>query len=370
MSSAQPAKKDSLVAQIRQSPPLEFPGTVDESWLKGKTVIITGGASGFGRGFVQRWAKAGAIIVFGDYNHVKGAQVEKEVRAETSNGDVYFVGCDVTKWDQQVELFKAAIERSPHGGIDVVVANAGIADAKLSYENPKAEGDSGHPSKPDLAVVDVNLVGTLYTVHLAMYHLPRNPGSRPADPDCDPSKLQRDRHVLIMGSMASVAGITGQGLYSASKHGVLGLFRSVRSTGFTHGIRYSFLAPYYIDTPLLSAGARFLLAGGMMGVPEDVVEAGTRLASDPRIVGRAMAVGPRLKVEEKENGEWVAVGAKGNGKERSLWEIYPHDYDDAEAFNKNFVKMLRVGVGIRGTIGWVQDILRAIMLAITSLWRS
>ena len=271
MTSTESAKKYNLEAQIGQSPPLEFPGTVDDSWLKGKTAVITGGASGFGKGFVQRWAKAGAIVVFGDYNNIKGISVERDIRDETGNDHVHFVRCDVTKWDEQVQLFKAAAQLSVHGGIDAIVANAGITDTKLSYENPKV-GDDGSPSKPDLSVIDVNLIGTIYTIHLAMYYLPRNPGSTPANPNCNPSKMQRDRHVIIMGSMASLAPITGQALYGSSKHGVLGLFRSLRSTGFVHGIRYSFIAPYFVDTPILPPGARVLLAGGKLGVPEDVVE--------------------------------------------------------------------------------------------------
>ena len=367
MPPTQPAKTYGVETQIGQSPPLDFPGTVDDSWLKGKTMVITGGASGFGKGFVRRWAKAGATIIFGDCNVATGTQAERDVRAETGNFDVHFVHCDVTKWDEQVLLFKTAIERSSHGGIDTVVANAGITDSKLSYEHPRAHAGDG-PPQPDLSVIDVNLVGVLFTNHLAIYYLPRNPGSRPADAKCDPFKVQRDRHVIIMGSMASLAPITGQSLYGASKHAVLGLFRSLRSTGFVHGIRYSFIAPYFIDTPLLTLGARILLAGGKLGVPEDVVEAGTRFASDPRIVGRAMAVGPRLKVEEDENGDWRVVEPDANGIEKALWEIHPHDFADVELFNGNFVKLLRKGVEIRGRLAWAQDILSAMSRMITSAW--
>ena len=55
-----------------------------------------------------------------------------------------------------------------------------------------------------------------------------------------------------------------------------------------HGIRVNMLCPYFIDTPIVPATVRVLLAGGAMGKPEDVVEAATRLTADTRIVGRSL----------------------------------------------------------------------------------
>lgn len=115
----------SLSPPAVQSPPLEFPYKVDDTWVNGKTILITGGASGFGAGFVRRWASKGATIVFGDVNTTKGEKLVEAVREETGNKDVYFVKCDVTDWSSQVKLFKEAVRLSGHGGIDAVVANAG-----------------------------------------------------------------------------------------------------------------------------------------------------------------------------------------------------------------------------------------------------
>lgn len=83
------------------------------------------------------------------------------------------------------------------------------------------------------------------------------------------------------------------------------------------------LCPYFIDTPIVPAGARLLLAGGAMGKPEDVVDAGTRLMADSRISGRALAIGPRVTI----NDDWQLVpeGSK-DGKEIAVWEAYADDF--------------------------------------------
>jgi NAD(P)-dependent dehydrogenase (short-subunit alcohol dehydrogenase family) len=95
--------------------------------------------------------------------------------------------------------------------------------------------------------------------------------------------------------MASLSPLPGGSLYTVSKHGVLGLFRSFWSTAFFNGIRVNLLCPYYMDTPLLPTETRFMLAGGAMGKPEDVVEAGTRLMVHTRNIGRALVVVPKVK---------------------------------------------------------------------------
>lgn len=201
-----PAAKYSLEAAIRQSPPIDNTGIVDDSWVKDKTILITGGASGFGAGFFQRWAAAGATIVIGDVNVKKGDQLVRDIRKETGNENLHFLHVDVADWQSQVQFFKDAIRLSPHGGIDTVVANAGIADHDQTIENPEGL-DARNPPPPNLRVLDVNLTGVLYTAHLALFWLARNPGSSPASPECDPSQVHRDRHLLLLSSMAGISPV-------------------------------------------------------------------------------------------------------------------------------------------------------------------
>ena len=130
-----------------------------------------------------------------------------------------------------------------------------------------------------------------------MWYLARNPGSGAANPTCDPETTLRDRHLLLIGSIASLYPIPGQSLYGASKHAVLGLFRCLRATCFQHGIRVSMLAPYFAETSrhMVTPAARAILSGGSLAEVDDVVEAATRFMADPRVVGRALAIAPRFR---------------------------------------------------------------------------
>ena len=355
-----------ITAQIGQSPPLEFPGTVDDSWLKNKVLVITGGASGFGEGFVRRWAAAGAIIIFGDINVPRGTKLAEQVREECGNGNIYFQQCDVTSWPSQVAFFKKAIKLSPHGGIDAVVANAGIADTKLELESPR-DLDADSPPPPNLDCLNVDLIGVIYTTHLAIFYLQRNPGSSPASPTANPAQTLRDRHLLLIGSAASFSPIPRQALYGASKHAVMGLYRCLRSSIFVHGIRINILCPYFIDTPIIDGPGRLILAGGAIGTTDDVVEAGSRFATDPRIVGRAVCIGPKLRLEEQESGEYVLT-QKEEVTPKAIWEIYPMDFEDSDVFQRRLIAVLNRALELRGWIGWGSDVIGAVKHVFKSWW--
>lgn len=365
----QEAAKHPLGELMRQSPPFDINHVPDDSWVKDKVIVITGGASGFGAGFVRRWAAAGAMVIAADINVKNGDQLVREIRKDTGNPNLYFLHCDVTDWQSQVNLFREAVKLSPHGGIDTVVANAGISEGKRAFEEPR-DLDQANPPPPDLAVLDVNLTGVAYTTYLALWYLPRNPGSSPASPKCVPSETHRDRHLILISSYAGLMPIPGAPLYGASKHAVVGLYRTLRSMSFMHGVRVNMLCPYYIDTPLLNGPVRAFLAGGAMGKVEDVVDAATRFAADPRVLGRAVSVGPKLNVKLDADGEWQLVeGESKEAEQRAIWEIYLHDLEDAEVSQRRFVSILNRMTEIRGWTGWFQDMTAAILHGLRSYWR-
>ncbi len=66
-----------------------------------------------------------------------------------------------------------------------------------------------------------------------------------------------------------------------------------------------------------------LIAGSSVANAEDVVEAATRFVADPRVVGRAVAVGPKLKIELDADGQW-SLSKSNAGEEKAIWEIYAH----------------------------------------------
>lgn len=344
---------------VRQSPPLDLSKPYNPDWLKSRVIIVTGGASGFGAGFVRKWAAHGATVIIGDINVENGDKVARQVRQESGNQNIHFVHCDVTDWQSQVNLFKEAVRLSPHGGIDAVIANAGIDGVEPLHMPQDFSGPE--PKKPNFKVIDVNLYGVLYTTQLALYWLQKNPGSKPCSPGTDPAKTPRDRHLLLVGSIASLAPIVSQPLYGTAKHGVLGLFRSLRASSFIDGVRVTAIFPYFMETPMVPASGRLLMAGGAVGKVEDVVDAATRLVADSSIVGRGLAVGAKAKVKQEENGEWVVVPKDSpDGGERAVWEAYADDFEDSERFTHQIVRILNGVARAKGWIGWFSDIVGAV----------
>ncbi|KAF2400337.1 NAD(P)-binding protein [Trichodelitschia bisporula] len=321
-----------LLAQIRQSPPLDLSLPYKTTSLPQKHILITGAASGLGASFATAWASAGASVVASDINEAAGTALVASLRSKTGNANVHFVPCDVTSWTDQVALFRRAVELSPHGGIDCVVANAGIAGKEPLQTAPPRVGDP-NPPPPNLKVLKVNLDGVVYTTHLALAYLKANPGS--AAPSDSTLEGPRDRHLLLVGSLASLAPIAGQPLYGAAKHGVLGLFRALRASAFMSGVRVNLLMPYFVATPIMPAAGRALLAGQPLAQIEDVVDAATRLVADHGIRGRGLAVGPRIRVVE----------------EKAVWEAYADDFEDSEAFTRRVTGLMNKAVRY-GVLGW------------------
>lgn len=370
-----------MASQVRVSPPLDTTEPYDPSGVSGKTIVITGGASGFGEGFFRKWASLGANCIIGDINDSRGKSLVDEVRKSTKNNNHHYIHCDVTDWQSQVDFFREAEKLSPHRGIDSIVANAGIADPFPTFQDPRDMDTNPTPPKPDFKCFEVDMVGVMYTAHLAYFYLPRNPGSQSACPPAPtsnntfptvPKKTIRDRHLLLIGSCASIMAIPGQVLYNISKHGVLGMFRSLRATTFMSGVRINLLMPYFIDTPILPAPARALLAGGATGKPEDVVDAGTRLMADASISGHGLVIGPRVRADVREDGEFVILpslkyGEKG--KEMAVWEAYAHDWEEVDAFSQRFIGILSQVEWARGWVGFCLDMGKAFVYPFTGLWR-
>ena len=218
-------------------------GGYDVSKLKGKSVIVTGGGSGtsiccsqglqtannragIGEAVVRAMVAAGAFVTIGEFNPERGEQLVIELGQDK----VAFVRCDVRVWQDQVGLFKTALEKSPSKGIDVVFANAGISGADDVFR--PTEGPDGEPVEPDLSVTTTNLIGVLYTVKLALHYFPRQPEGE-----------DRDRCLLITSSLAGFIDHPGAPQYQAAKFAVRGLMRSIRRTGPAQGIRINIIAP-------------------------------------------------------------------------------------------------------------------------------
>ncbi|KAK4041965.1 hypothetical protein C8A01DRAFT_44946 [Parachaetomium inaequale] len=362
---AAPSKDDpsSVVSMINQSPPVDCSKPYDTSTLAGKTILITGGASGFGAAFARHWARYGAHLIIGDVNDRVGEELVAELRSSpstTPNQLITYQHCDVTSWADQVALFKTAASASPTRTIDAVVAGAGIVErgdpltpsaTSPVFDLPHNLDSDTPPPPPPLKVLAVNLTGVMYTTHLALYYLPLN------------TAPHGDRHLLLISSIAGICPLPGQTEYTTSKHAVMGLFRALRGTAWTtKRIRVNALTPYFVDTPLLPKAGLALLAGAAKAELEDVVDAGTRLMADEGVRGRALCVGPKMRVVDDEGGEGGVrvVEGEGEGREgerrQAVWEVYGHDYERVETFVWRYLFVLNVMRGIKGWVGFLRDL--------------
>lgn len=229
---------------VIRSNPVDVSIPINYKNIKDKTILITGGASGFGAACFQLWAEHGANVIIGDVNEKAGAELVARMRTETGNSNHHFIRLDVTSWPSQAAFFKEAAALSPHGGIDHVMANAGIVNTpeEGEYEEPPDYASMDNPPPPKHRTLDINLIGVVYTTNLAIAYLSRNPGSRNCS--LEEHTAARDRHLILVSSLAGLSGLPSLPFYATAKHGVVGLFRTLRMTeGIKNGIRVNMINP-------------------------------------------------------------------------------------------------------------------------------
>nr|AAY63981.1 3-hydroxyacyl-CoA dehydrogenase [Lysiphlebus testaceipes] len=199
--------------------------------LKGVVTLVTGGASGLGRGTVERFVKHGAKVIIGDLPTSKGNELAKDL-----GSNVVFSPLDVTSEQDVNDALEIA--KTKFGKLDVVVNAAGIAAAHKVYNFNK---DLCHDLDTFARIINVNTVGTFNVIRLSVGLMGKN------TPNID-----GQRGVIVnTASVAAFDGQMGQAAYSASKAGVVGMTLPLARDLASVGIRVVTIAPGLFDTPML-----------------------------------------------------------------------------------------------------------------------
>lgn len=223
--------------------------------VRGKSALVTGGASGLGAATAIRLARAGANVVLADLDEEKGrALAETGAGTGTTGagagaadadapalGTLTFARTDVTDEDSVRSAVEAAVKRGP---LSVLVNCAGIAVAEKVC-GKKGPHDLAHFSK----VIQVNVIGTFNTIRLAAEAMINN------QPDEEGERGERgERGVIInTASVAAFEGQIGQAAYSASKGGVVSMTLPIARELARYGVRVATIAPGIFDTPMLAS---------------------------------------------------------------------------------------------------------------------
>jgi 3-oxoacyl-[acyl-carrier protein] reductase len=184
--------------------------------LKGKRIIVAGGASGMGEASVRAYAREGASVVLMDIDD------RGELVARAAGGDTTYRRCDLARRHEVAAAIREAADAM--GGLDVLAVPAGAW----------CGGPAEHQSLDDVThMIDVNLLGTVHA-NQAAYTAMRESGGG---------------SIINFGSSAGMRGEVGAGAYSASKGAVLAWTRVIASEWGRDGIRANAVAPA-IRTPM------------------------------------------------------------------------------------------------------------------------
>ena len=188
--------------------------------FKDKTVLITGGAAGIGRGVCKAFAAAGARVYAADINE---NGLEDLVSQATAEQSITAIKLDVSIRGD----FQHAIDQilTDHGQLDILVNNAGIVVAGAFSETSEADIEK---------IVNINLWSVLYGSQLAYAQMIK----------------QGSGNIVNVSSSGGLMPVPNQTMYSAIKHAVVGFSHSLREEAALHGVKVNTVMPGMVQSDL------------------------------------------------------------------------------------------------------------------------
>ena len=211
--------------------------------LQGQVALVTGSSRGIGRGIAEGLAQAGAHVVL----TARDGDALEEVRRGIASrgGKASWVAADLAQEEEVDALFARVV--AEQGRLDVLVNNAG-----LGLFGPLADFPTGDFDR----LIAVNLKAVFLCCRQAVRLMaPRRQG-----------------YIINISSVVGFKGYPNQAAYTATKHGVMGITKSLAVEAQPHGIRVSAVLPGGVDTSLAAAG-RPDLDRSVLLQPQDIAQA-------------------------------------------------------------------------------------------------
>ena len=182
--------------------------------LRGTVAIVTGSSSGIGKAIALRFGAEGAKVVVTARRMALCEQTVDQIRKK--GGEAWAIQTDVADEHQVDRLIDETVKR--YGRLDILVNNAGIvAGGRLAETTTKSFDE----------VMNVNLRGTFFCCRAGFTQMKKQGGGT----------------IINMSSVAGVQAWAGTGTYSASKHGIMALTKSLADEGRPHHIKVSAICP-------------------------------------------------------------------------------------------------------------------------------